>query len=98
MNKNLVFIFILICLILFINKQKITENFKLPENKDKNKKKALPPGNWINSCQLLDFRPPIIWAECKNKKGVYKITSKNIRACISKNLSNIDGELHCDND
>lgn len=95
MNKNLVFIFILICLILFINKQKITENFKLPENKDK--KKALPPGNWINSCQLLDFRPPIIWAECKNKKGVYKITSKNIRACISKNLSNIDGELHCDN-
>jgi hypothetical protein len=72
------------------------EKFKLI-NHNKKKKKKLPSGNWIDSCQLLDFRYPLIWAECKNKKGIYKIASKDLSRCLSKNLSNIDGELHCDN-
>ena len=93
MNKNLIFILLFICIVIFMNSK---EKFKLINHNNTTKKK-LPSGNWIDSCQLLDFRYPLIWAECKNKKGIYKMTSKDLSRCLSKNLSNIDGELHCDN-
>jgi hypothetical protein len=104
MNKNLVFfIFILVCLIIFINKQPIKENFRswkhdvFNTNNIINKNICLPSGNWIESCQIVDYRPPIIWADCKDFKGIYKRSAKNLSNCIAKNLSNIDGELQCDN-
>ena len=97
MNKKIIFILVLIIIILLISDHTFKENFKPMIHNNDFYNKELPPGNWNKSCQLLDFRYPIIWAECKNKKGLYKITSKNLFSCISKNLSNIDGELHCDN-
>lgn len=107
MNKNLVFfIIILTAILILINNQSIKENFRPWKydifnrdrvNKTKSDKLVLPEGNWKDSCQVIDYRPPIIWADCKNYYGVYKITSKNISSCIAKNLSNIDGELQCDN-
>jgi hypothetical protein len=96
MNKNLIFIILLLVLIFYINNSNL-ENFKPMVHKNNFQNKKLPPGNWHTSCQLLDFRYPVIWAECKNKKGIYKPASKNLLSCLSKNLSNIDGELHCDN-
>jgi hypothetical protein len=97
MNKNLVFIILLICIIIVVFKHSCKEEFKPFFTHNIGEKKKLPPGNWSDSCQLLDFRYPLIWAECKNKKGIYKIASKDLSRCLSKNLSNIDGELHCDN-
>jgi len=96
MNKNLIFIILLIYVIILVFKNSYKEEFR-PIIHNNRKKKNLPPGNWSNSCQLLDFRYPLIWAECKNKKGIYKMASKDLSRCLSKNLSNIDGELHCDN-
>jgi len=95
MNKNLIII-LLLCIIIFVFKHSYKEEFR-PIIHNNREKKNLPPGNWTDSCQLLDFRYPLIWAECKNKKGVYKMASKDLSRCLSKNLSNIDGELHCDN-
>jgi hypothetical protein len=98
MNKNLIFIILLICIIIVVFKHSCKEEFKpFFTHNNSEKKKKLPPGNWSNSCQLLDLRYPLIWAECKNKKGIYKMASKDLSRCLSKNLSNIDGELHCDN-
>ncbi len=94
MNKILIILLIFITL-LFLKKKLCKEEFKsIIYNV---KKKKLPPGNWNDSCLLLDYRYPLIWAECKNKKGIYKTASKDLSRCLSKNLSNIDGELHCDN-
>ena len=94
MNKILIILLIFITL-LFLKKKLCKEEFKsIIYN---NVKKKLPPGNWNDSCLLLDYRHPLIWAECKNKKGVYKTASKDLSRCLSKNLSNIDGELQCDN-
>ncbi len=107
MNKNLVFfIIILIAFVIFINSQSIKENFRPWKydifnrnriNRVQSEKLVLPTGDWKDTCQVIDYRPPIIWADCKNYKGIYKITSKNTTSCISKNLTNIDGELQCDN-
>lgn len=97
MNKNLIFILGLIIILIYINDQYFIENFKPFIQNNEFYNKELPPGNWNKTCQLLDFRYPVIWAECKNKKGIYKPASKNLLSCLSKNLSNIDGELHCDN-
>jgi len=95
MNKILIILLIFITL-LFLKKKLCKEEFKsiIYNNVEKKEK---PPGNWNDSCLLLDYRHPLIWAECKNKKGVYKTASKDLSRCLSKNLSNIDGELHCDN-
>jgi hypothetical protein len=98
MNKNLIFIILLIYVIILVFKNSCKEEFKPIVHNSNGEKKNLPPGNWSDSCQLLDFRYPLIWAECKNKKGIYKMASKDLSRCLSKNLSNIDGELHCDND
>jgi len=97
MNKNFLLIILLIYVIIFIFKNLFKEEFKPIIHYSNGINKNLPPGNWSYSCQLLDFRYPLIWAECKNKKGIYKMASKDLSRCLSKNLSNIDGELHCDN-
>jgi len=97
MNKNLFFFLLLIIILFYISNSTNKENFKPLIQKNEFNKEKLPPGNWSDSCQLLDFRYPLIWAECKSKRGIYKPASKNLISCLSKNLSNIDGELHCDN-
>ena len=97
MNKNIIFILLFICILIFISNYSLNLKEKFILINHNTTKKKLPPGNWIDSCQLLDFRYPLIWAECKNKKGIYKVASKDLSRCLSKNLSNIDGELHCDN-
>ena len=73
MNKNLIII-LLLCIIIFVFKHSYKEEFRPIIHNNNNEKKNLPPGNWTDSCQLLDFRYPLIWAECKNKKGVNRIT------------------------
>jgi len=95
MNKILIILLIFITL-LFLKKKLCNEEFESVIHNNVEKKK-IPPGNWNDSCLLLDYRYPLIWAECKNKKGIYKMASKDLSRCLSKNLSNIDGELHCDN-
>ena len=106
MNKNLVFFLILLIVVLVLIYKQTTEEHFRPWKHDiynrnkkvKGEKLILPPGNWKDTCQIIDYRPPLIWADCKDYKGIYKITSKNISNCISKNISNIDGELQCDNE
>lgn len=105
MNKNLVFFIIILTIVLILLcKQTSKEHFRPWKHDIYNrnlkvlpKKLTLPEGDWVNTCQIIDYRPPLIWADCKDFKGIYKITSKNLSNCISKNLSNIDGELQCDN-
>ena len=88
--------------IILINNQTVKEHFRPwwydiynRNSKIKSTKLVSPPGEWSQTCQLVDYRPPIIWADCKNTSGIYKITSKNMSDCGSKKLSNIDGRLHC---
>ena len=97
MNKKLIFFLVFIIILFYINNS-YKENFKPFIQNNEFYNKELPTGNWSKSCHLLDFRYPLIWTDCKNKKGLYKPASKNLLSCLSKNLSNIDGELHCDND
>jgi hypothetical protein len=90
MNKNLLIYILILCIIiyylfsnLFIEKFTWTYNNKLPEDL------------WKNTCIILDYRYPLLWASCENDKGKFIDTSININKCYEDKIRNVDGILEC---
>ncbi len=55
----------------------------------------LPRGTWRDTCRITDWRPPILWADCKNYFGHYKSSSINLTSCYNRSIENVDGFLKC---
>jgi len=79
------FILIILCIIFLIYCNKFNiEKFILPKN------------SWRETCNIYDFRNPILWVSCENDRGKYIDTSINVNKCINKNIKNVDGILECE--
>jgi hypothetical protein len=55
----------------------------------------LPHGAWRDTCRITDWRPPILWSDCKNYFGHYKSSSINLSSCYNESIENVDGFLKC---
>jgi len=76
--KIILVIFIIIGIDIIINK--IFRNIENHMN--------LPEGSWKDSCTVLSFRHPVLWAECLDDRGKTKQTSINTDNCWEYKLSN----------
>jgi hypothetical protein len=103
MNKLFLLILILGLIIFYCLKHNL-ENFawawgyfqKIRKMKYDELYKNLPRGDWINTCNVEDFRDPMLWALCQDDRGKYVETSINIDKCFDRKIRNVKGILECD--
>jgi hypothetical protein len=81
-NKIILIILIIFGIFILINK--IFKNIEYHID--------LPEGSWKDSCTVLSFRHPILWAECLDDYAKPKQTSINTDNCIEVKLGK--NELH----
>jgi hypothetical protein len=58
--------------------------------------KILPTGDWRKTCNIQDFRGPMLWATCQNDRGKYVEASINIEKCFERKIRNVKGTLECE--
>jgi hypothetical protein len=102
MNKQFLFIFILGLVYWYCfsyNHEYFTRSLNYYHKNNKRSTTIIsnvPTGKWKDTCTVLDFRDPILWATCENDRGKYKETSINVNKCSGRRIRNVNGFLECD--
>ncbi len=76
------------------SKDIFNKNIKTKNKTNKITKKDFLDSPWKNFCIGIDYREPILWADCKDYYGHYKHSSINLKNCTSK-IYLEDGNLRC---
>ncbi len=58
----------------------------------------LPGGSWQQSCRNANLTGPMFTAQCLDRRGRYRTSTLDLRACRGRNAVNDDGTLACDDD
>jgi hypothetical protein len=56
---------------------------------------TLPPGNWKDKCELINWVHPFLWATCYDDLMHPHNSSINVNTCIDNNVHVQNGHLDC---